>query len=100
MCYQDWKTKEILEDIGDPVYDDLFTGSDILNLSEDLKLTSDDTTASFSFGGAQLYQNKKSDTWIAIWIINDYSPDTRYKKKHVLPALIILAGPNKPKNLD
>jgi len=99
MRYRDQKTQEILESIGDPVYDDLFSGSDILNLSEDLKLTSDDTTASFSFDGAQLYQNKKSDTWIAIWIINDYSPDTRYKKKHVLPALIV-PGPNKPKNLD
>ena len=99
MRYRDRKIQEILENLGDPVYDDLFSGSDILNVCEDLHLTSDDTTVSFSFDGAQLYQNKKSDTWIAIWIINDYSPTTRYKKKHVLPALII-PGPSKPKNLD
>jgi hypothetical protein len=52
-----------------------------------------------SLDGAQLYQNKKSDTWIAIWVINDYDPATRYKKKHILPALVI-PGPNKPKNFD
>lgn len=99
MRYQDHKIQEILENISDPVYDDLFSGSDILNLCEDLHLTSDDTTASFSFDGAQLHQNKKSDTWIVIWIINDYSPTTQYKKRHVLPALVV-PGPNKPKNLD
>jgi len=37
--------------------------------------------------------------WIAIWVINDYDPATRYKKKHILPALVI-PGPNKPKNFD
>lgn len=71
----------------------------ILNLSERLALTSDDTTMIFSLDGAQLYQNKKSDTWIAIWIITDYDPKTRYRSKHVLPALIV-PGPNKPKNID
>ncbi|KIM35961.1 hypothetical protein M413DRAFT_78832 [Hebeloma cylindrosporum] len=107
MRYRGEKIEEILESL-DPaknlnpdsfVYDDLFCGSDILDLAEDVQLTSDDTTVSFSFDGAQLYQSKKSDTWIGIWIINDYSPTVRYKKKHVLPALII-PGPNKPKNLD
>jgi len=97
MRYRDRKIQEILENIGDPVYDDLFSGSDIMSLCADL--TSDDTTVSFSFDGAQLYQNKKSDTWIAIWIVNEYSPDTRYIKKRVLPGFVV-PGPNKPKNLD
>jgi hypothetical protein len=103
MCYRDTKTQAILEDLelhqDSFVYDDLFSGSDLLDLAENINLTSDDTTASFSFDGAQLYQSKKSNTWIAIWIINDYSPALRYKKKHVLPALIV-PGPSKPKNLD
>ena len=84
---------------GDLVYDDIFAGEDFIALSQDLQLTINDITVSFSIDGAQLYQNKKSDTWIAIWIINDYSPSSRYKKKHILPAAII-PGPNKPKNID
>ncbi|KAF8955107.1 hypothetical protein BDZ97DRAFT_1619993, partial [Flammula alnicola] len=48
----------------DAIYDDIFCGSDVLDLAEDLKLTSDDTTVIFSLDGAQLYQSKKSDTWI------------------------------------
>ncbi|KIJ06354.1 hypothetical protein PAXINDRAFT_92119, partial [Paxillus involutus ATCC 200175] len=36
---------------------------------------------------------------IAIWVIFDRSPETRYKKKYVLPGCII-PGPKKPKNLD
>ena len=99
MRYRDRKIQEILESIGDPVYDDLFSGSDILKLCKDLKLTTDDTTLSFSFDGAQLQKNKKSDTWIAIWIVDDYSPDGRYKKGQVLPAVIV-PGPNKLKNPD
>ena len=76
MCYRDQKIQEIIDSIGDPVYDDLFSGSNILKLCEDLKLTADDTTVSFSFDGAQLQQNKKSNTWIAIWNVDDYAPNT------------------------
>ena len=101
MRYRDQKTKDIIEsDDSEPVvYDDIFSGSDFLNFAERVQLGPHDTTVSFSLDGAQLYQNKKSDTWIAVWIINDYDPSTRYKKKHVLPALVI-PGPNKPKNIN
>jgi hypothetical protein len=87
--YQDKKIQEILGTApGDRIFDDIFCGSDILKLHQDLSLSSDNTTVMFSLDGAQLYQNKKSDTWIAIWIITDYNPTTRYKKKRILPALI------------
>ena len=107
MRYRDKKTQEILKNLDptknlDPddfIYDDLFSGSDILDLIENLQLTSDNTTVFYSFDGVQLYQSKKSDTWIGIWIVDDYSPGSRYKKKHVLPAVVI-PGPNKPKNPD
>lgn len=105
MRYREQKIHEFcntfqgLEDELDAIYDDIFCGSDVLDLCEDLKLTSDDTTVIFSLDGAQLYQNKKSDTWIAIWIVTNYNPKTRYRSKHVLPAAIV-PGPNKPKNLD
>ena len=104
LSYRDRKTKEIIEayhstQAADRIYDDIFCGSDVRDLLRNLSLTVDDITVSFSLDGAQLYQNKKSDTWIAIWIINDYDPKMRYKRKHILPALVI-PGPNKPKNLD
>ena len=35
----------------------------------------------------------------SIWVIFDRSPDTRYRKKHSLPGVVI-PRPNKPKNLD
>jgi len=107
MHYQDKKTQEILKNLDptknlDPddfVYDDLFSGSDILDLIENLQLTSDNTMVSYSFDGAQLYQSEKSYTWIGIWVVDDYSPGAHYKKKHILPAVVV-PGPNKPKNPD
>jgi hypothetical protein len=103
--YRDEKTQEILKVLeeltndDDFVYDDILCGSQYINLANELRLTDDDTVVCLSLDGAQLYQNKKSDTWIAIWIILEYNPSTRYKKKHVLPCCVI-PGPNKPKNLD
>ena len=105
MRYRDKKIKEILSDreratsVHDYIYDDIFSGSEVLDMTCRFKIKPQDTTVSFSLDGAQLYQNKKTDTWIAIWIINDYSPTTRYKKKHILPALVV-PGPNKPKDLN
>ena len=104
LHYRDHKLKETVEKfsslpLGDRIYDDIFCGSDFRQFATEAGLTPNDITVSFSVDGAQLYQNKKSDTWIAIWMVNDLDPTTRYKLKHVLPAIII-PGPNKPKNLD
>ncbi|KAG2071051.1 hypothetical protein BDR04DRAFT_1017065, partial [Suillus decipiens] len=46
-----------------------------------------------------LYQCKELDCWITIWVIFDCSPDSCYKKKHILPGVII-PGARKPQNLD
>lgn len=54
---------------------------------------------SFSVDGAQLYQDKKSDTWFGVFTVLDFAPELRFKKDSVLPALII-PGPNPPKHLD
>ena len=105
MRYLDQKMKEVvgmlntLQTDNDIVYDDILSGSEIQELAEHIQITSDDTIISSSLDGAQLYQNKKSDTWISIWILNNLSPNQRYKKKHVLPGTII-PGPNKPKITD
>ncbi|KJA14867.1 hypothetical protein HYPSUDRAFT_149831 [Hypholoma sublateritium FD-334 SS-4] len=105
MCYRDKKTTEIIESfnaaytVDELVYGDIFSGEDYLDLAEKHSLTEDDTTVMLSIDGAQLYQNKKSDTWIAVWVVLDYDPNTRYRQKHILPAVII-PGPNKAKYID
>ncbi|RXW17283.1 hypothetical protein EST38_g8570 [Candolleomyces aberdarensis] len=102
LQYRSQKVEQILKNIqedGNLTYDDIFCGNDFLELHQRRNITKDDVVIGFSIDGAQLYQDKKSDAWIAIWIIYDYDPTTRYKRKHILPALVI-PGPNKPKNLD
>jgi hypothetical protein len=105
MRYRDEKVAQVFDTLneiqndGDMVYDDIFCGEDFLELVEKFNLTMDDTTVMFSLDGAQLYQNKKSDTWLAIWVITDYNSKTRYQSKRVLPALVI-PGSNKPKEID
>jgi hypothetical protein len=107
MRYLDRKIKEVTEmldnlqtDNGmDMVYDDVLSGSEAQDLAERLNITGHDTVVSSSLDGAQLYQNKKSDTWISIWILHNLSPKQRYQKRHVLPGTII-PGPNKPKITD
>ena len=107
MRYLDQKLTQVTEMLdnlqadggADMVYNDIFSGSELQDLVEHLKITGDDTIVSLSLDGAQLYQNKKSDTWISIWILNNISPNQRYQKKQILPGTII-PGPNKPKITD
>jgi len=107
MHYLDQKLKQVAEmfdnlqaeDGGNAIYDDIFSGSEFQELAEHIKITGDDTIVSLSLDGAQLYQNKKSDTWISIWILDNLSPHQRYQKQCVLPGTII-PGPNKPKIID
>ena len=103
VLYRDKKLTEILNAFNtanadfELIYDDIFSGDHVIDLCE--TLTEDDMTVVFSIDGAQLYQDKKSNTWISIWIVMDYDPTTQYKKKHFIPALIVPV-PHKPKHLD
>jgi len=90
MCYLDQKLTQVAEMLNglqakgsaaDMVYNNIFSGSDLQDLIERLEITGDDAIISLSLNGAQLYQNKKSDTWISIWILNNFSPNQRYQKK-------------------
>ena len=105
MHYLDHKMKEVAEMLdnlqadNDIVYDDILSGGEMQDLADRVKFTSNDTIVSSSLDGAQLYQNKKSDTWLSIWILINLSPNQRYKKKHILPGTII-PGPNRPKIID
>ena len=49
----------------------------------------------FSIDNAQLYRDKASDCCFGVWIVLDLSPEWRYKKIHILPALIV-PGPEPP----
>ena len=53
----------------------------------------------FSIDGAQLYQSKKLDVWIYIWILVDLAPDKCYKIKNILPGGVI-PGPESPGDVD
>lgn len=106
MRYLDRKIKEVdemLSDLGldasNIIYNDVLCGTEMQDLAEHIKITGDDTIVSSSLDRAQLYQNKKFDTWISIWILNNFSPNQRYQKKRVFPGTII-PGPNKPKITD
>ncbi|KAF8836906.1 hypothetical protein BDN67DRAFT_991965 [Paxillus ammoniavirescens] len=80
------------------MYDDFFQGSDYLEAVHEGKIKAGDRVLMLSLDGAQLYHNKQLDCWMYIWVIYELSPDRRYKKKHVIPGVVI-PGPNKPKNL-
>ncbi|KAF8989522.1 hypothetical protein BDZ89DRAFT_1152279 [Hymenopellis radicata] len=110
MQYVDRKMAEVQQRIsalpdgndGEMVYDDIMCGTDFRALAERLKLSGKDSLVSLSWDGLRLYQNKKSDCWIAAWIVNNLAPggdghDGRYKKKRILPNVVV-PGPNKPKN--
>jgi hypothetical protein len=104
MDYRWTITEQILKDLdihegNIPVIKDLFYGQAYIDLVDQGKINKDDIVLMFSIDGAQLYASKASDCWIYIWVIFEYDPDSRYKKRHVLPGGFI-PGPNKPKNSD
>jgi len=104
MRYRQQRTEEILAEVqqnGGRIneFDDYCHGRDYLNAVQRGDISPNDTLVLLSLDGAQLYQHKASDCWIYIWVILDYPPDLRYKKKCVLPGGFI-PGPNKPKNVD
>lgn len=103
MGYRNRKTKEILQQLADhgelEEWDDVFCGSEYIEAVAREDITENDTVIMGSLDGCQLYTNKKSDCWVGIWVVLDLAPEIRYKKKHVLPSIII-PGPNKPKDID
>ncbi|KAK7019697.1 hypothetical protein VNI00_017997 [Paramarasmius palmivorus] len=107
LRYRSWKVEQVheaLEKLEDElaaefVYDDHACGEDFLAMVERFNLTEDDHIVTISTDSFQLYKNKKSDTYIGVWILEDYSPGERVRKVNIIPAFNI-PGPNKIKNLD
>ncbi|TFK21215.1 hypothetical protein FA15DRAFT_567726, partial [Coprinopsis marcescibilis] len=103
LQYRSRKIAEILESLTvEPIYDDVFCGQDFKDLGITLGIpppNEDDIFIGLSIDGAQLYRDKASDTYFGIWIVYDYDPSIRYKRRHILPAFII-PGPEKPGNIQ
>jgi hypothetical protein len=96
------KVLQMLDSLPDHMdfkYDDSLCGGEFIAMNKKINLTIDDTIVALSLDSAQLYQNKRSDTWIAIWMLHNLGPDWHYKKLCVLPCTTI-QGPNKPKIID
>jgi len=107
MWYLDQKLKDVakmlenlqMDDGSDIIYNNILCGSEAQDLADCVAITAYDTLVLCSLDGAQLYQNKKSDTWLSIWVIHNFSLDSQYQKRHVFPGTII-PGPYKPKIID
>ena len=80
-------------------YDDIFSGEAYLHAIENGLIGEYDTLLMLSIDGAQLYQDKKSECWIYVWILLEMAPDERYKVRNILPSGII-PGPKAPEHLD
>ncbi|KIY47073.1 hypothetical protein FISHEDRAFT_66190 [Fistulina hepatica ATCC 64428] len=106
MCTRQKRTDEILADINanDSIYFplkicDFHDGTAYPKAVQDGCIGSDDMLLMFSIDGTQLYQMKKSDCWIYIWVVLDYAADEQYTKAHIYPGGTI-PGPNKLKHLN
>jgi len=69
--YRERRTVEILAELeGNDgaigVYDDIFCGREYLDAAIDGRIKSGDMVLMLSIDGAQLYRNKKSDTWVYV----------------------------------
>jgi hypothetical protein len=79
--------------------DDVFCGSEYIEVFQAGHSSDHDTTLLLSLNGAKLYEMKVLECWIYIWIIYDFDPQLCYKKKIVFfggifPELF------KPKHFD
>jgi hypothetical protein len=103
MLYRWRKTQELRQRFqpGETpdIYDDILSGAAYLDLIDNGKIGKYDTVLMLSIDGAQLYESKKSDCWIYIWILVDLAPENRYKIRNILPGGII-PGPEAPGDLD
>ncbi|KIY65035.1 hypothetical protein CYLTODRAFT_445610 [Cylindrobasidium torrendii FP15055 ss-10] len=82
------------------LFEDVQCGRDYLDAVTNGTLKSEyDYVGIYSLDGLQLYQNKKSDTWLGINIIANLHYSVRYLRDFVRPGLII-GGPNAPQDVD
>lgn len=81
------------------IYNSIFCGSDYLDTIQNGDINNYNTVIILSVDGVQLYQSKKSDCWIYVWIVLNLTLDQCYKIHNILPGGII-PSPGHPKNLN
>ena len=98
-----WHTTVLLAqhntDGGIQDYNNICCGAEYLDLVESGQICDNNMLLVLSMDSAQLYQDKKSDTWFGIATLIDFAPDICHAREMVLP-LFIIGGPNAPKNYD
>ncbi|KAI0054504.1 hypothetical protein BV25DRAFT_1873322 [Artomyces pyxidatus] len=103
LRYRSKITEEVIEELRQghqiEIYEDIVHGSDYLKAVQRGDIGPNDMVVMLSLDGCQLYRSKKSDCWIYIWIVCDFSPDLRYIRKRLLPGGFI-RGPNNLKHAD
>ncbi len=73
---------EILRSEGNlPTFDDVFHGQDFIKAHHRGDIGPDDVVVMLSIDGAQLYESKKSDVWIYIWVVLDRTPEKTGTRK-------------------
>jgi hypothetical protein len=82
-----------------PSHTDVFSGAAFLNHFERGCIAQHNVMGLYACDDAQLYKSWSSDCWFGSLVILNLPPEIRYKQEHVCPILII-PGPNKPKNMD
>jgi hypothetical protein len=80
-----------------PVYTDYIDGSLYREFEHLGRIRPNDVVVVLSGDGVQLLKMKKSDCWIYVWIILDISPESRFKKRYILPGGFV-PGPEHMKN--
>ena len=81
------------------VFDDILCGEAYLDLVDNGDIKEYDSVLMLSMDGVQLYESKKSDCWIYVWILVDLAPDKRYQVRNILPGGVI-PGPEPPGDFD
>ncbi|KAL0056640.1 hypothetical protein AAF712_016754 [Marasmius tenuissimus] len=98
------KVQEILQESDNNlesefIWDNHACGQAFREMVEKLMLTEDDQIFTITMDSFQMSKNKKSDTWIAMLISEDFSPENRIRKHNLFPAFMV-PGPNKIKHAD
>ncbi|KAF7378356.1 hypothetical protein MSAN_00261700 [Mycena sanguinolenta] len=95
LRYREQVTKAILEDLDENEgtkmlpYTDFFDGTNYIDTVHTEKIERGDNILMLSVDGAQLYRNKTSDCWTAAWMLMDRPLNIRFKKRAILPDVII-----------
>ncbi len=77
------------------VFEDVFHGTDYLKAHQRGDILPDDVVLMLSMDGAQLYQSKKSDVWIYIWVVLDRFPRDAIQEE-ICPSRWIHSGSQQP----